>query len=286
MQMSITKAGLALAAWALAGSLWAQPFPRDEAGFTDHVAAAMRQELGPTATVVVKGPLTLGIGDIQANLDRLYAFCLKSAEGCAKELPGYVKAVSDAARERNAPPDPKAVRLVLRTTQYVQQAGGAVPSASGSRALQPRPFAEGLVLLPVLDSPRTLRMLTDKDNAALGLDEEGSFKLGMANLRATLKPLADVAPPAGPGKIGQLLGDAFNPSRMALLDSWAPLAAAQGGTLIVAVPATDALLYIGEDSPTAIDALRALVQQALGRVPNPLTSRLYRWSASGWLPVP
>jgi hypothetical protein len=60
------------------------------------------------------------------------------------------------------------------------------------------------------------------------------------------------------------------------------LAQAQGGTLIVAVPATDAVLYIGEDSALAIDALRALVMDVMARAPNRLSSVLLRWRESGW----
>ena len=63
---------------------------------------------------------------------------------------------------------------------------------------------------------------------------------------------------------------------------WAPLAAAQNGTLIVAVPATDAVFYIGEDTPAAIDALRTLARNVFSRAPNRLTETLLRWSDAGW----
>ena len=69
---------------------------------------------------------------------------------------------------------------------------------------------------------------------------------------------------------------------MILLDSWAPLAAAQGGVLIVAIPATDAVFYVGEDTPKAIDALRTLTKMVLARAPGKLSGNLYRWRASGW----
>jgi hypothetical protein len=48
----------------------AQDVPRGEAAFTEYVAAQLRRETGGAA-VVVKGPLTLAIGEMQANLDRL-----------------------------------------------------------------------------------------------------------------------------------------------------------------------------------------------------------------------
>lgn len=129
-------------------------------------------------------------------------------------------------------------------------------------------------------------MLGDKDNEKLGLTSQEVFELGMDNLRKSQKPLMQVAKVAGKGQIGQLVGDSFYPSRLLLHDTWAPLANEQGGVLIVAIPATDAVFYIGEDTPIAIDALRALVKDRLARAPNRLSSALLRWKENGWELVP
>jgi hypothetical protein len=134
----------------------------------------------------------------------------------------------------------------------------------------------------VLDTPRAIRMLTDKDGAALGLTANQGYDLGIANLRKTLKPLMEVAKPVGSGQIGQLVDDVFHSSRIVLLDSWTPLAKAQGGVVIIAAPATDVLLYIGEDSQVVIDALRTLARNVMSRVPNPLSDVLLRWTPKGW----
>jgi hypothetical protein len=108
------------------------------------------------------------------------------------------------------------------------------------------------------------------------------YELGLKNTRASLKPLTQVAKAAKRAEIGQLVGDSYEPSRLVLHDDWAPLAAAQNGTLIVAVPATDAVFYIGEDTPVAIDALRTLARNVFSRAPNRLTETLLRWSDAGW----
>jgi hypothetical protein len=85
-----------------------------------------------------------------------------------------------------------------------------------------------------------------------------------------------------PGKIGYFTGDAYHSSRLALHDSWAPLAQAQGGKLIVAAPATDTVLYIGDDSPQVIATFRAAVEQVSLRLPHPLSTELLRWTPEGW----
>ena len=257
----------------------AKNIPMDEAGFTDYVAIQLRKEIGDSG-VAIKGPLTIGVGELQANLDRIFAFCKINASACEGEVERYVKAAAQVAREHTAPPTKEAIRLVIRTMQYVQNTQGSLPP--GTSPLQPRPFVEGLVILPALDFPRAIRMLPEKDNASLGLSSKEVYDLGISNLRKNLKPILETTKAAGKGQIGQLTGDSFYPSRLVLHDWWKPLAEAQNGTLIVALPATDAVFYIGEDTSIAIDALRTLVQDIMRQAPNPLTNILLRWTNNGW----
>jgi len=272
-----------LAAACLIGSdrALAQTIPVDEPSFTKFVAEQLRKAVG--APVQIKGPLTLSIGETQANLDRIYVFCKKNAAGCAQEVDTYVNAIAEyhQDRERGTAPTKSAVRVIVRTTQYLQQG----VKASGKAPLVARPLVEGLVVLSVLDMPRAIRTITDKDGAALGLTESQVYDLGVANLRKTLKPLMEVAKAAGSMQIGSLTGDFFHPSRIVLVDSWAPLVKAQGGVLIVAAPTTDVVLYIGEDNPIAIGVLRALVGKVMSRAPNPLSDVLLRWTPKGWTVV-
>jgi len=271
-----------VAAWMLCAAAQAQPVPLDEGDFTNHVAGLLRKEVGDAA-VTVKSPLTLGLGELQANLDRVFAYCKREHGVCDAELDQYVKGAAQVHKDRTAPPQRAAVRLVVRSVQYIQAAQSSL-GGQGAQ-VQPHPFVEGLVSVPVLDSPRTVRMLGSKDNTQLGLSEAEVFELGLTNLRSTLQPLMDVAKATKAGQIGRIVGDTYDPSRVLLHDTWAPLAKAQGGTLIVALPATDALLYIGEDTPTAIDALRAFVKNVMARAPNRLSDTLLRWTDGGWQTV-
>jgi uncharacterized protein YtpQ (UPF0354 family) len=255
----------------------AQGIPTDEPNFTKYVAERLRKQIGNTS-IEIKGPLTLSVGQLQANLDRVYSFCQRSPAGCAQEIDTYVKAAAQVHSDRSAAPTKAAVRVVVRTAQYVQTQGGT----SGVSTLQPRSLAGGLIVLPALDTPRAIRMLNAADSTTLGLTANQIHELGLANLRKTLKPVAEVAKPVGNGQIGQLVGDFYHPSRLVLVDSWAPLANAQGGVLIVAAPTTDAVFYLGEDSPVAIDALRSLVKNVMSRAPNRLSDVLLRWTPKGW----
>jgi uncharacterized protein YtpQ (UPF0354 family) len=279
MKLGFGSACAAACALTLSARVIAADIPKDEAGFTEFVTGQIRAEVGDAA-IAIKGPLSVAVGDMQANLDRIFGFCKRNSEGCPKEIANYVKALGQAYRDQNIAPSREALRLVVRTTQYVQQVEGAL--GPGTPPLHPKVLVEGLVTLPVLDAPRTIRMLSDGDMKTLGLSADEVQQVAAANLRSSLKPLMDAAKAAGHGQIGQLVGDAFDSSRLALLDTWAPLAAAQGGKLIVAAPATDGVFYVGDDSPAAIDALRTLVRNIMSRAPNRLSDLLLRWTPGGW----
>src|SRR5262245_12646457 len=93
--------------------------PKGQAAFTEYVATQVRRAL-EGETVKVKGPLTLEIGAIQANLYRIFAFCDKNASSCANEISNYVKGVAQVVKDRTAPPSKEAVRIVVRTKDYVE----------------------------------------------------------------------------------------------------------------------------------------------------------------------
>jgi uncharacterized protein YtpQ (UPF0354 family) len=259
-----------------AGAARAQQIPADEPAFTAFIAERFRAEIRDTP-VVVKGPLTLSIGPLQANLDRIYAFCKANASGCAKQIGAYVSGTVATTKSRNDPPTKAALRVLVRSAEYMRQALAEV-DARGPALM--RPLAEGLVIVPVLDSPRAVRVLNDKDRVALGLTQDQVFDIAIANLRSSVKPMATKAIPSG--QFGTLTGDYYQTSRLALIDSWAPLAQAQGGVLIVAAPSADLVIYSSEDSSTAIDALRTLARNMMARAPKPLSGAVLRWTPKGW----
>jgi hypothetical protein len=278
--MSIRLCGVLLVLAAMGcGSASAQDVPKGKAAFTEYVAERFRREMGGAA-VVVEGPLRLAIGGMQANLDRIFGYCSQTTTGCEREISNYVEGIAQASTDRTAPPTRETVRVIVRTREYVAAAWAAMPK--DARRLQPRELAGGLVMLPAIDMPRTIRSATLGDSDVLGLSGDEIFELGLANLRAQLRPLMEVATVAKPGQIGHFSSDIYESSRLALHESWSPLAKAHGGKLIVAVPATNAVLYIGDDAPIAIDAFRLLVKNVWARTANPLSTELLRWTPTRW----
>lgn len=272
----------AIVAGGFVGAARAQQIPADEPAFTAFVAGRIRAEIRDTP-VMVKGLLTLSIGPLQANLDRIYAFCKANPGSCAGQLNTYVKGVVATTRNQQDSPTKASLRVVVRPADYIRQAQREVRARS---AILTRPLAEGLAVVAVMDLPRTVRMLNEKDRTALGLTADQVFDIAVANLRQSLKPLDAEAKAVGSGQIGTLKGDYYQSSRLALIDSWAPLAQAQGGVLIVAAPSAEVVLYIGEDRSAARDALRTLARNVMASAPKPLSGALLRWTPKGWQPVP
>jgi hypothetical protein len=146
-----------------------QHIPEDASGFTEYVAGRLRSEVGDS-TVVVEAPLTLKLGGLQANLDRIFAFCAQNASQCPMEVATFVKGTAETYRSRSVPISRDTIRVVVRTTQYVQQVQNYLKP--GAPTLLPTPFVEGLVLLPVLDSPTSFRLLNTEDLKTLGLSDK------------------------------------------------------------------------------------------------------------------
>jgi uncharacterized protein YtpQ (UPF0354 family) len=258
----------------------AADIPTDESGFTNYVAEKLRHAL--QADVHIAGPLTLMLsaGRHQANLDRIYLFCRNNLGDCGSEVDNYIKTTVDIYRDQNSRPTKESIRLIVRRAQYVQEA-----PCAGSTSFPVWPLGGGLVVVLAMDMPRAIQMLNLNHIAGLGLTANQAYELGVENLQKALKPLKDVAPPITLGEIGSIAEDPYNSSRLALFDSWSELAKAQAGVLLVAVPATNAVLYLADDSPAGVDALRAVAKDDMTRAANPLSDVLLRWTATGWVEV-
>lgn len=273
---------LVLCAWLAA---CATPKPGPAVGvdaFTERVAGVIRSR-ERELPVHVRGPLRIDVGEFRAILDRVYRFCLGTDDAtCRGEIDHYVGALLGHVRGAPLAPTAADVRLAVRTEAYV---GAATEFAGGRDVLQPRPFVDGLVILPVVDQPQTIRMLVEADNRSLALDPDAVFRLGLQNLAAEWSPLLQVAAPAPPGRLGHFTGGAYESSRVIDHAQWQPLVEAQHGTLFVSLPTTDTILYASEASIDAIDALQVLSRQILQHSPNPLSDAVLKWTPEGWQKV-
>jgi len=258
----------------------AEAVPVAEPEFTEYVAQAARNRVGESP-VLVKGTLTLSMGGFQMNLDRIYRFCVSNSEKCNVTIDQYIDGVIEVQKQLNMPVEVKSVMLILRSSDYISRVQASL-HGEGS-LIQMKPFVEGLVLVAALDTPRTTRPLSERDAKKLNLTQDQLIDLGSQNLAASLKPLSERTKPVKSGQIGSITGSIFEVSRIALHSQWETLAKEQGGKLLVSLPTTDLVLFVADDSPTAIDALRTLSNNVASKSPNPLNPKIVlRWDSDGW----
>jgi hypothetical protein len=270
-----------VAALVLSNAALAEPVPVDDPGFTDAITEQLRTAL-PDEHVVVVGPQRLTIGNVGfvVNLAHLSQACHADRSKCDGESARFVAGVTKAFQEMNRPPAPAQVRIAVRSARTAQ-AYLASTRTTGLN-LQVQPFVDGLVSTVVIDTPSSMRWASSKDLEALKLDPAGLRELARGNTHAALQPLASVAQPAAQGKLGEITGDAYTASRVMFPADWAPMAKAQGGVLVVAMPRPTTILYVGDESPTALATLRNLAHQQMAGAPDGLSDQLLRWTPEGW----
>lgn len=257
----------------------------DEKAYTQEVASRIALAL-PQVKVSVNGPLTVkvdkpgGVNLLQANLDRVFAVCQSSPDVCESATGNYVNALSQILEDMTRPLDTSMLRLTVRPLDVLAGAQSSLPSAA-PRLIQ-RPFVGSLGMAVVVDLPSSMRMFSADDAKALDVSEAAAIEVARKNLRVDLRPLADYEWPSAPGSLGLISDSPYESSRLLLHDDWAPVAEALDGNLVVAIPASDALVYGRGDTEEALGALRTLVDDVTRRAERPISKTLFRWTSAGW----
>lgn len=268
--------------------LYAQDVPMDEDAFSKVAAERVQRELPdyqiqPTTRLTLEGKRRGGESTGQMSLDRVYAFCQRSARNCSAALDQYAKGVSEAVKERDRPIEKGMVRIAVRPAEYVERLTKQL--GPGSAGLFSRPVASGLVAVPVLDYTRTVRFASEKDLPRLGLTEATLFSAGEENLRLSVKPLGQVTPTPPGNSFGSITGEDYASSRILFHADWREVAERLNGNLVVMIPAPDLLLYGSGSTPVAVEALRAFGIEQAKRSSRPLSTIVLRWEPNGWQEV-
>jgi hypothetical protein len=262
--------------------------PAEPAAFTEHIAVLLRKAL-PAMKLTVVGELAINVaGDDgkefgKLGLGRVFDFCRANRGDCPRVVDDYVAGMSEIVIEQSKPLDPGSVRLVVRPREYIEQGR----RQRGRDGLLARPLVADLYVVPVIDTPRAMRMVDRGSLKELKMqDDEAVFELGRRNLAQALRPLREVIQPQRPGSVGRLGADDYESSRLLLHAEWGELARQMDGKLVVMVPASNLLLYADGGSMQSIDAIRALGREATRRSPRTISETLLRWTPEGWAPVP
>jgi hypothetical protein len=174
------------------------------------------------------------------------------------------------------------LRVIVRSAGYVD----ALRRQAGERpAPQPiaRPLAGDLWLICVIDRPRQINMLTDRDLDTLGLSQDEAIALGTQNVASPLPPGSAVITPLWPRNgIGYVTGHFYESSRLLLHEDWSALSQQMSGHLVVAVPVPEGVLYIEGKDPADLAALARVAEATAKDDPRKISTQLLRWVPDGW----
>jgi uncharacterized protein YtpQ (UPF0354 family) len=173
----------------------------------------------------------------------------------------------------------KDMRVVVRSAAEIAEARQTM---GGSLSLVAKPLADDLFQVLVFDRPQSQRFATGADIDQLKLSESDALSLGLRNIAVTLPPLASVTHDLAPHQIGVIQGDAYDSSRILLANDWAPLAKKLDGHLLVAVPASDTVLYAEENGTQSVRALASLARDSAARAQRAVSPAVLRWTPAGW----
>jgi hypothetical protein len=284
LSVSLAVALLTLAGTALA----APPVPTPEA-FTAAAArelqAALAAHKTPRLTVTVLGPLTLGVlkdgkKGIEISLDRPWGVCRQEPARCDEARADHVERMASSVIESLKPPAPaerSQLGVIARSADYIE----ALRARTGEPVAQL--VAGDLWAVVMVDGEKVARVLAKKELAGLGLDEEGAFATGLANITRELGGVAKRTRKLSGGEIGALTPVDYYTGGLVLdVAAWAPVARTMKGPLLVSLPADDKVLYADGGAPGARAAFTAVTRKAHAEAAKPVSKAVLRWSSAGW----
>jgi len=286
MERTVKLPRVCLAAFlaAMINPAGAATMPTDESGFTTAMANRFFKAL-PQTEIKITGPLTLDVGNPpdthQVRLGNVWNYCQRAPANCESEADGFVTKLMSIWREEDASVEKSAIRVIVRGAYYVddlRKIGATKPEARGIF----RPVAGDLWLICVADLPHAVRPLRQDDLAKLGLTEDQAIALGEQNTEASLPRLAEEVREGPEMGVAYALGNFYDSSRLLLHEDWGELSGKMNGHLMVAVPATDLVVFGDGSTPAGIEALHAFVQFAVAKAPRPVSDTLLHWTPTGW----
>lgn len=258
--------------------------PPDPAALTRELADRIGREM-PGAEIHVTEPLTLEVraprSDSPATvyLDRVWAVCRQDdAEACESSKARYIAAILETLADH--PPVARTqLREMVRSQDYCTDVGRNFGEASDP--LLTRPAPGGLCAVLVADYPNSMALLKRGDLVPLGLVEDDAWRLAE---RQTLSNLP--APSSLDIRNGFIIiaGLDYIPSLILATDGWRALAQAQGD-LVMAIP-SDATMFVARAADVDATHVKRVVGQDFASAERGISPHLYRWTATGWTPIP
>lgn len=264
----------------------AAEMPTDAERLTAYLAKAFSDVL-PGATVTIKAQLQLevsvtpGAGAEQVYLDKVFSYCQRQPANCEWAAKDFVARYSAMIKDGKVVIRRSAIRAVVRPASYVDRARHQFP---GKPDWQPvvEPLAGDFWLVCVLDQPNGITILNFEHLRKLDLSAKQAIALAKENLHAALAPIKTVTREVPQTRFKFVHGDYYDSSRLLLHEDWAEIAKKMKGSLVVAAPAVDLIIYGNGARRTSLAKLGALAEKAVNDAIRPVSPTLLKWTPAGW----
>ena len=261
----------------------AHGIPIDETGFTEHVAALLRKEVGVDA-VMIADPLTIKIGSLQADLTRIFGSCKAKPGRCSDVLDEYVKAIARVATNSATPPSEVYGSAHPCSLPPGVSASRIIPVVRGTKSVE-REFPS---------SPRTAVTLRINDELTIVFAEDTPGGISYFLVPASEVPcwrnsdtlsrsLENLPRALGRLRIVEVeptlylvaVGGNYEASLILLGSSLRRFAPGAAGDLVVGIPNRDVFLITGNQNFRAVTSLRTQVKRHFSTLDRPISDKLF-----------
>lgn len=240
----------------------------------------------PDASIEIVGPLELKVtragASWHAYLYNLYSYCQRNINNCGQAIVARAWQFKVAHQNGDPPISKSNLRVVVRDGEHVDELKQRYGDDINALV---EPLCGDLWAIVVEDSPTMVSYPKPAEIKALGLSVDDGLKLALANTKAALKKGVPNLTPKDKADLSVFVGDDFV-TTFAFPELWAPVAQTFGGTLIVAVPSTDQMFIVGDDTPDALELMHKAVDDEWAHAERPLSKSLYGWTEKGWVEIP
>jgi uncharacterized protein YtpQ (UPF0354 family) len=230
----------------------------------------------------IKEPLVLtNAKELIVNLERIWLQCRTAASTCEDDAAHFAdEVVKIATRPAEPPATSRQLMAIVRPVSYLQQIPNDV-----RRDILSEPLTASLLVVYVVDQGGDVRSVKAADLSGTGVSQDALPATARLNVAAALSvPPVQLACETNSVTV-LASGNYYESSRLLVDQFWRDLADRTRASVVVAVPAADALVVACNPDHTQLLKLSQFIDAVSAKGQPPLSRALLKWTPGGWQEV-
>lgn len=215
------------------------------------------------------------------NLERIWRQCSAAASTCEDDATHFAdEVVKITTRPAEPPATAHQLMAIIRPASYLQQ----VPNDIRATILS-EPLTASLLVVYVVDQGGDVRSMKAADLSGTGVSQDALPATARQNIAAALS-VQPVQVACDTNSVTVLAnGNYYESSRLLVDPFWRDLAARTHASIVVAVPAADALVVACNPDHAQLLKLSQFIDAVAAKGQPPLARALLEWTPGGWQEV-